>query len=169
MQIITPVFRLNKTESAQCRSGSIIHTSFSFMSQTFGAFNTAKGKICFMTGKASSVRRDSLRDLQRKVQNKSSPHSSVIVLHVMSTWRAQCLPWQSRMTNPVRHSGPKYLGNTLNIDPLTVRPFPETKLLWSECWVLNCKGSKAFQKSEFLLPFEVCIPNKMHQGSPVLT
>lgn len=75
------------------------------------------------------------------------------------------------MLNPALHSGPKYLGNTLNIDPLTVRRFPGTETgLLSGCRILNVrfKGIRIFQKAEFLLPFEVCIPNKMQQGSLVL-
>lgn len=152
MQIITPVFRIKLWAHGDIRRrSSAPHLVLCL--RPSAAFNAAKGKIWFMTGKAFSVRRDSPRDMQRKVGKKSSPISSVIALHVMSAWRAHCLHWQSRTMNPVLHSGPKYLGNTLNIDPLTVRHFPETGLLWSE---YRMWGSKAFtylkkQTSCFLL------------------
>lgn len=57
-----------------------------------------------MIGKVSSARRDSLRDVQSKVMEQKPSPLECYVVHVMSAWQAQCLPWQSQNMNPVRYS-----------------------------------------------------------------
>lgn len=73
------------------------------------------GKYVLPLEKALPWREAPRETCRVRLWNKSLPCSNVIVVHVMSAWKAHCLLWQSQWTVPVCYSGQKYVENILDV------------------------------------------------------
>lgn len=111
------------------------------------------GKYVLPLEKALPWREAPWETCRVRLWNKSFPCSNVIVVHVMSAWKAHCLLWQSRWTVPVCYSGQKYVENILDIS-LKLGHF----------------GLRVdvFQNVTFVASFKLTLKNKTLHGAKVL-
>lgn len=164
MELIrTPVFKLDETH------GVFLGQSFTphliLWPRPSDTLNTRTGKICFMIGKVSSMRRDSLRDIQSKVMEQK-PSMTECYCGSCHVYLASKLSTLAVMDDERCSSHwTKMSRKDIECWPIQSKIFPWKGVIWICC----CQGFKQYKKStkvlySFLLQFKVCIQNKMQQG-----